>query len=165
MMMPMKTIRELVLAGAIIGLGMLLGAAVYESIVNAPNFINGVPESLDHARRFWSLANPGSYFRIVAPATQLLTLLSLVLSWKRPAGRRGWLLAALLLVVAADVVTFTYHYPRNDLMFTDPMSQSPETLERAAREWGAMNWARVVLCFTAVSSALVAHAKREPENR
>ena len=158
----MKTIRELVLAGAIIGLGMLFGASLYESIVNAPNFVNGVPASLDHLRRFWSVANPGNYFRIVAPLTQVLALLSLILSWKRPAGRRGWLLAAFLLIVAADVVTFTYHYPRNDLLFTNPMSQPPETLERAAREWGAMNWARVALCFAAVSSALAAHARREP---
>ena len=158
----MKTIRELALAGAIIGLGMLFGAAVYESVVNAPNFANGIPESLDHVRQFWSVTNPGNYFRIVAPATQLLTVLSLLLSWKRPAGRRGWLLAALLLVVGADVITFAYHYPRNDLLFSDPLSQSPEALERAAREWGTMNWARVALCFAAVSSALAAHAKREP---
>ncbi|MEA2564472.1 MAG: hypothetical protein QOH06_5976 [Acidobacteriota bacterium] len=160
----MKTIRELVLAGTIIGLGMLLGAGIYESLVNVPNFVKG-QETLDHARQFWSAANPGNYFRIVAPATQVLALLSLILSWKRPAGRRGLLLAAFLLVVAADVITFTYHYPRNALLFSDPMSQSPETLERAAGEWGTMNWARNVLCFAAISAALTAHARREQENQ
>lgn len=158
----MKTFREVVLAGAILCLGMLLGAAVFESLVTAPNFASGIPESLERTRQSWSVANPGNFFRIVSPAAQLLTLLSLILNWKRPAGRRWWLLAALLLAVLTDVITFTYHYPRNDLLFSDPMAQPVDVLERAAREWITMNWLRVVLVFLAASSALVAYSKREP---
>ena len=116
----MQTIRDVVLGAEVIGCSMLLGAGLYESVVNVPNFLTNIPTSLLHAKQFWSVANPGNFFRIIAPATELLALISVLLCWHTPAGRRWWLVAALVCIIAADIVTFTFHYPRNDLMLTDP---------------------------------------------
>jgi hypothetical protein len=59
---------------------------------------------------------------------------------------------ALLALVIADVVTFTYHYPRNATMFTSPLTVDPERLRAAASEWQTANYGRVAL----VSAAWVA---------
>ena len=95
-----------------------------------------------------SAATPGRFFRALAPASQVLTLVALVATWRSPKLR--WpLLIALAALVMADVVTFTYHYPRNDIMFTAPLSVEPERLSAVAREWQAANYLRVFLVLTA----------------
>lgn len=159
----MKIIREIVLGATIIGIGMLLGTGLYETMVNVPNFQTNIPQSLEHISKFWTAANPGHFFRIVAPLTQILALLSLILCWKSPAGRRWYLLLAFLLVVGADIITFTIHYPRNTFLFTNPLNESPELLQQAATEWAFWNWFRVLACFFAVVLALFAFSKRERE--
>ena len=62
---------------ALVVSAMLLGAAVYESVVLAPN-LQGAPTSLEHARGFYHVTNPGVFFRVVSPATQLFLLVALV---------------------------------------------------------------------------------------
>jgi hypothetical protein len=52
-------------------------------------------------------------------------------------------------LVIADVVTFTYHYPRNEIMFTAPLTVEPERLRTVAREWQTANYLRVFLVLTA----------------
>ena len=103
-----------------------------------------------------AVANPGNFFRLIAPVTQLSILVSLILGWKRPAGRRGWLILALLLIVAGDVITFTFHYPRNAILFGDPMHTPSETLEKAAMEWAYGNYLRILLVGAAMVCALKA---------
>jgi hypothetical protein len=66
--------------------GILLGAGVYESVVLAPN-LQGAPTSLEHARGFYHLTNPGVFFRLVSPATQLFLVVALVGNWKSQATR------------------------------------------------------------------------------
>ena len=139
---------------AVIGLGMLLGASSYESVVMAPNFTARVPESLQHAREFFVTTNPGTFFRILAPATQVLLVVAVALNW-RVQGARWWLAGALIALALADVITFSFHYPRNDLMFVRPFADVPPgELEAAARQWGPGNHVRVALLAGAVASAL-----------
>ena len=152
----MSTSRELVLCLAIICLGALFGGSLYDSMVMAPNFRVGIPQSLEHLRQFMAVANPGSFFRVISPLTQLSILASLILGWKQPAGRRWFLLAALVLAVAGDVITFTFHYPRNAILFHDPMHTAPELLERTAREWAYGNYVRIVVVAAALLCAFKA---------
>ncbi len=152
----MSKLKEIILCLAVIFIGALFGAGLYESIVLAPNFRVGVPQSLEHFRQFMAVANPGNFFRLIAPLTQLSILISVILNWKRPAGRRWWLILALVLIVAGDVVTFTFHYPRNAILFHDPMHTPPETLEKAAREWAYGNYLRILLVVGAMVCAIKA---------
>jgi uncharacterized membrane protein len=122
----------------------------------APNYRIGIPQSLEHVRLFMAAANPGSFFRVISPLTQLSILISLILGWRRPPGRKWWLIAALLLIIAGDVFTFTFHYPRNALLFHDPMHTPSEVLERAAREWTSGNYLRILLVGSALIFALKA---------
>ena len=150
----MLKMKQLLLCLSIILLGALFGGSLYDSIVMAPNYRIGIPQSLEHVRQFMAAANPGSFFRVISPLTQLSILISLILGWRRPAGRKWWLIAALLLIVAGDVLTFTFHYPRNAILFHDPMHTPPEVLERAAREWAYGNYLRILLVGAALICAL-----------
>jgi uncharacterized membrane protein len=86
----------------------------------------GAPTSLEHARGFYLVTNPGLFFRIVSPATQLFLLLALVCNWKPPVTR--WSLAgALVLAILADVITFKFHYPRNSILFLAPLTGRQQT--------------------------------------
>jgi uncharacterized membrane protein len=111
-----------------------------------------------------SAATPANLFRILSPATQVLLLVAVVANWTRP--QRRWpLVGALLALVLGDVITFTYHYPRNRLMFDAPLTVEPERLSLAARQWAAANLLRVALvlgCWLGTLIALMRHAPSRP---
>jgi uncharacterized membrane protein len=150
----MFAVRQTVTSLAVVGLGMLLGASAYESIVLAPNYVVRIPESLEHIRGFFVATNPGTFFRVLAPATQVLLFLAVISNWGVPRAR--WpLVGALVVLVLADIITFTFHYPRNAMLFEQPLTQVPVSqLEDAARQWGLGNHVRVGLLAAAILSAL-----------
>jgi hypothetical protein len=128
---------------------MLLGAAVYESVVVAPN-LQGAPSSLEHARGFYHATNPGMFFRVLSPGTQILLLLALVCNWA-PIPLTRWRLAgALALAISGDVITFKFHYPRNAILFGGPLTWPAAVLDRVAREWAVGNYVRIAVILTAV---------------
>jgi len=136
-----------VIVVALLCVGALLGAALYDAVVLAPN-LRGGPAGLEHGRLFMSAATPANLLRILSPASQILALLAVVTTWSSP--QRRWpLIGPLLALVASDVITFTYHYPRNRLMLTAPLTIEPKVLALAARQWAATNLARVVLVLRA----------------
>ena len=140
---------------ALLGVALLLGATIYESVVMAPNYGRDIPTSIELARQFLKRTTPAHYFRIITPLAQLLLLAGLVASWQIPAAR--WrLLTALLILVLLEVITFTFHYPRLAVMFKAPMPEDPARLRRAAREWALGNMVRAILLVGALLSALQA---------
>ena len=133
--------------------GMLLGAGVYESVVVAPNF-QGAPTSLEHARGFYHATNPGVFFRVLSPATQLLLLVALVCNW-RPVPLTRWRLAgALALAILADVITFKFHYPRNAILFNAQLT-NPADLNRVGAEWAMGNYVRIAVVLAMVLLVMV----------
>jgi uncharacterized membrane protein len=142
-------LRLVSVAIALIVSAMLLGAAVYESVVLAPN-LQGAPASLEHARGFYHVTNPGVFFRVLSPATQLFLLVALVCNWKPTPGTRWRLAGALVLAILADVITFNFHYPRNTILFIAPLTNTSADLDRVAAEWATGNYVRIVLILTAV---------------
>jgi hypothetical protein len=134
---------------ALLASAMLLGAGVYESVVVAPNF-QGAPISLEHARGFYHATNPGVFFRVLSPATQLLLLLAMVCNWWPVPVTRWRLVGALVLAILVDVITFKFHYPRNAILFIDPLTGSAADLDRVGREWAAGNYVRIALILTVV---------------
>jgi len=154
----MARIREIVVVGAILGLALLFGAGSYESVVLAPNFQTGA-QALDHFRQFMQATNPGTYFRVVSPLTQLLLLLSIILLW-RQSGRRWLLAGALLCSILGDVITFTFHYPRNAFLFHEPLSKDPGTILRVAHEWALGNYVRIAVITVGLLLALRAGSTR-----
>jgi uncharacterized membrane protein len=103
---------------------------------------------VEHARGFYHVTNPGVFFRVVSPATQLFLLVALVCNRKAP-GTRWSLAGALVLAILADVITFKFHYPRNAILFLAPLTDPAADLDRVATEWAAGNYVRIPLILTA----------------
>ena len=139
---------------ALVSSAMLLGTGVYQSVVSAPNY-KGAPTSLEHARGFYHATNPGMFFRALVPTTQLFLVLALVLNWKPDPSTRWMLAAALGFLILTDVITFRFHYPRNDILFVAPLTQPPAYYDRVATEWAIGNYVRVALILTAVVLLMV----------
>jgi hypothetical protein len=125
----------------------LLFVNVYNSVIDAANWSSALPNSVLAAREYFSVANPGHFFRMVSPFNQILALVAVLLCWKH--GRARYMaLASLVLAVAADIFTFGYFYPRNEILFTGPLTNNVDTLRLAAEQWTSMNWFRSAMCAT-----------------
>jgi uncharacterized membrane protein len=144
--------RRAVIYLAIVTLGCVLGANLYNSIVDAPNWGASIPASVVTTRQYFAVADPGSFFRMVSPAAQIATLLGLIACWRLGGRIRLLAAGALVLAVVGDIMTFVYFYPRNALLF-DPAT-SPEVLARVWTEWSTMNHVRSAVLATALVCAL-----------
>jgi hypothetical protein len=148
--------RKIVLYAAVAFSSGLFFTLVFNSIVNAANWESNIPQSINATRDFFVVANPGTFFQVVDPTTTLLTVLALILFWKQSSSMRLFLGIALLCYITSIILTFTYFYPRNDLMFLSKQLPDTETLIRAASEWGRMGWVRCLLSLAGLVCSFLA---------
>ncbi len=144
---------------AIIVVGGVLGANVYNSVVDAPSWGSAIPASLETAKRYFAVGNPARFYRVAAPLGEVATLLVLVVGWKFGAGVRMFAAAAFALIVSADLLTFAYFYPRNAIMMTQAMDVAAAT--RAWQEWSAMNYVRNAIALAALLCELATLSRFE----
>lgn len=148
--------RKIVLYAAIAFSSGLFFTLVFNSIVNAANWESNIPQSIIATRDFFVVANPGTFFQLVDPANMLLVVVALSLFWKRSTSIRMFLGIALLCYISSMILTFTYFYPRNDLMFLSKQLPDTETLKKAASEWGKMGWIRCLLSLAGLVCSFLA---------
>lgn len=136
----------------------ILFVNLYTSIVDAVSWGSNIPASIQTTRDYFKSGNPGKFFRIFSPANQILALLALIVFWKAGKKIRMYCGLALLTAVAIDGFTFAYFYPRNDIMFVQPIEGNLDAIRSAWSSWSAMNWVRsglilvnVIINFTALS--------------
>jgi hypothetical protein len=149
------TLRKLSLALAIALAAGLLFTNIYNSMVDARNWGANIPASIQTARDYFKTANPGTFYRIFSPANQVAGLLALILCWR--AGKRVRIYCAIALVcaVGADVLTFAYFYPRNDIMFKSSLVTDLDAIKAALEQWSSMNWFRsLIIAITLVCDFL-----------
>ncbi|WP_332736226.1 DUF1772 domain-containing protein [Flavihumibacter sp.] len=147
--------RKIVLYACVAFSSGLFFTLVYNSIVNAANWESNIPQSITATRNFFVVANPGTFFQLVDPTNMLLNVLALILFWKSRSIRL-FLGIALLCYVSSMVLTFTYFYPRNDVMFLSEQLPDAETLKKAASEWGRMGWVRCLLTLAGLVCTFIA---------
>jgi hypothetical protein len=138
----------------------LLFVNIYSSIVDAPNWGASLPDSLLTTREYFSVANPGNFFRIFSPLNQVIALVVVLFCWK---SHRYLALASLAAAVLLDVLTFGYFYPRNEIMFVAVMDEDAARV--AWQEWSTMNWFRSalgVVNVTLVFALFISVLKRNP---
>jgi len=70
--------------------------------------------------------------------------------WRPVAATRWRLAAALALVIVCDVIIFAFHYPRNSIVFSAPLTAKPADLDRVATEWAMGNYVRIAVVLTTV---------------
>lgn len=130
---------------------------VYTSVVDVPAWSHHVPQSVDTARQYYTVSNPGNFFRIFSPVNQLLGLACLILFWKRSPQVRLLLATAFVMYVIGEGMTFMYFYPRNAIIL-GAQSADTETLQSVLSEWSSMNWVRsLVIVIGCVCSGGALH--------
>ena len=134
--------RKIVLYACIAFSSGLFFTNIYNSMVNAANWESNIPQSITATRDFFTLANPGTFFKLADPTNMLLIVLALILFWKHASSIRWLLGLAFLCYVSSMVLTFSYFYPRNEVLFLSQPLPDTETLQHTASEWGRMNWVR-----------------------
>ncbi len=148
--------KKIVLYASVAFSSGLFFTLVYNSIVNAANWESNIPQSITATRDFFVVANPGTFFQFVDPTNMLLIALALILFWKRSSSIRLFLGIALLCFIISMILTFTYFYPRNEIMFLSEQLPDTETLKKAASEWGRMGWVRSFLSLAGLVSLFIA---------
>ena len=148
--------RKIVLYAIVAFSSGLFFTMIYNSIVNAANWESNIPQSITATREFFVVANPGTFFQVIDPTNMLLIVLALILYWKKSSSIRLFLGIALLCYVSSIILTFTYFYPRNEVMFLSEKLPDTETLKRAASEWGRMNWVRSFLSLAGLACSFLA---------
>lgn len=143
--------KNLLLFASISVASGLLFVNLYTSIVDAKSWGSDIPNSITTTRSYFKNVNPGSFFRIFSPVNQLLALLVLIIFWKSSPSTRVYLGAALVLYVLADVLTFAYFYPRNDIMFRTADLTDTITLRKTWSEWNSMNWIRSAIILVGLT--------------
>jgi uncharacterized membrane protein len=133
-------------------LSMLFGASSFQLAVDAPNW-TGVP-ALEHYRAFYPVINPGTFFQTLLPATLLALLAALVCNWMPIPATRWRLAGALAVMILVGVLTFTFHFPRNKILFGDPLTRPEAYYHQVVTEWVAGDYVRLAMILIAV--ALVA---------
>ena len=142
--------RKTILILAAIFASGLLFVNVYTSLVDARNWGHDIPNSLIAARQYFSVANPGSFFRIASPISQIIALLALIICWGSGKRVRIYCAVALILAVSGDLFTYAYFFPRNDIMFVAPLTSDTEALRAAWSGWSTMNWPRSAILVVQV---------------
>src|SRR3954462_7623803 len=83
----------------------LLGANVYNSVVDARSWGASIPDSIFTARTYFKVVNPGTFYRAASPLNQLFALATLVIGWKSGKNARLYFGLALLFAVLAEALT------------------------------------------------------------
>ncbi|HWB94983.1 MAG TPA: DUF1772 domain-containing protein [Puia sp.] len=147
----MKT--QLLYASIAIAAGLTF-VNLYNSLVDVRSWGSDIPASIINARAYFRSVNPGTFFRFFSPLNQLVALVCVILFWKTAPSIRTTLIAALVLYILADVLTFAYFYPRNSILF---MGAAPDKsiLENVWRQWSRMNWVRTAIVFAGLILSMI----------
>jgi hypothetical protein len=148
--------KRVVLYFSIVFASGVLFVNMYNSIVDTTAWGAHFPESIQTTRAYYQNVNPGTFFRVFSPLNQVLALLSLILFWKASRQVRSFLLVAFILYVLADVFTFAYFYPRNDIMFKSDVSTNLQAIKMAWKQWVPMNWLRSFIILAGLMCSFIA---------
>ena len=133
----------------------LLFTNIYNSMIDAKLWGTDIPRSIETAREYLKAVNPGNFFRIFSPINQVLALVALVLFWKSSPTVRIYLGITLVLYVLSELFTFSYFYPRNDIMFKNSLTDI-DAIRKAWTGWNSMNWLRSFILFAGIIFSFMA---------
>jgi len=140
--------KKIILFVSLVWASGILMTNVYNSLIDAKSWGSDIPNSILAARQYFKTVDPGDFYRVFSPINQVLGLLSVILFWKAGRNIRLVLIGAFVLYFAADMFTFAYFYPRNDIMFREAMDL--EKIRNAWEGWTTMNWLRTLMVAAGV---------------
>lgn len=154
--------KKIILFASISLASGLLFANLYTSLVDARSWGSNIPDSIAAARQYFKVVDPGAFFRVFSPANQVLGLIALVIYWKTSPSIRLQLFIAFACYVSAEAMTFSYFFPRNDIMFRDAALTDIDLLKKTWSEWNTMNWVRTAILVVGVMFSILSLHKIYP---
>ena len=152
----MRTIQTTLFVTGFSLMLILTGGTIFSVMVEYPNWFANVPASLEATRNFYRVLHPGYFFQIVAPLAFACGIASVLVGW-RISRARNLVITSLVVLVAAEFLTFFYIYPRLGIMFgPDAASQTVETLRQAAAEFTNADRIRTALSFVSTALSIAA---------
>lgn len=147
---------------------IVLGGTIFSVMVEYPNWFANVPTSLEATREFYKVLHPGYFFQTTGPLTLLTGILAVATNW-RNAQARNLVLVALGTMIAIEVLTFFYIYPRLGVLFgPDAANQTLDALQQAASQFTIADRIRTgmsviasVVSIAALNRFFKAHYGRE----
>ncbi|WP_214406424.1 DUF1772 domain-containing protein [Pseudonocardia lacus] len=131
------------------------GGIAAETAVLYPNIFRDPPESLVAAREFLVAASPSSFFPPLGLTIIVAGAAAVLLTWRAPGVRWRIVAAAAVFLCCEFLFSAWFFWPRNTIMFVDPVGTHPDEYLRAvAAEFTAGHWVRVI--GSAATAALVA---------
>jgi hypothetical protein len=134
----------------------LLFANIYHSMVDVRSWGANIPVSIETARGYFKIVNPGNFFRIISPVNQVVALLVLILSWNVSTTARLYSGIAFALYLFTEVFTFAYFHPRNKIILEISPLPDINTLKKAWSERRNMDWFRRFMIVTGLVFSFLA---------
>jgi uncharacterized membrane protein len=138
---------------------IVIGGTIFSVMVEYPNWFANIPSSIATTRDFYKVLHPGYFFQIFAPLALFSGIAFALVGW-RVAPARNLVLISVVIMVATELLTFLYIYPRLNIMFgPDAASNTIEVLRQAASDFTTADRIRTFLGFTAAGFSVAALMK------
>jgi hypothetical protein len=149
--MSRQRISLLVVGGYLWTMMILFGSIVLETFMVYPNVFHDPPASFATALEFMKVRAPSDFYPPLGFASWILGAGSLMTAWpERPV--RDRLLLSTAMIVGEGIVSMTFFWPRNTIMFVEGLDvHSVDVLRQTAEEFQRLHWLRVA--FNAIGSA------------
>jgi len=152
----MKTLQTILFTTYFCLVMLVLGGTIFSVMVEYPNWFANVPASLETTRNFYEVLHPGYFFQIFGPLI-LLTGIAFVIAGWQIAPVRNLVIVSIVIMIAIELLTFIYIYPRLGIMFGPrAASQSVDILRQAASDFTVADRIRTVLYALAAAISVAA---------
>jgi hypothetical protein len=140
----------LLLAGLLVQ-GCLLGANLFEAVVDVPNWTR--PGGVAAYRSFIAVRNAGHFYRVLSPLSLVILAAALAIGWGSTT--RNILVATSLGAgVISEVFTVAYFFPRNAKLFFSAEPPSGGEQARLVGEWGRANLLRSAIMVMGMTAGM-----------
>ena len=144
----MSRVKDILFVAYFCLMMIVLGGTIFSVMVEYPNWFANVPVSIEATRNFYQVLHPGYFFQITGPLMILTGVAFAIVGWGKPAPR-NLVLLSIGILIAIELLTFIYIYPRLNIMFGQNAAQSVDALRQAAGEFTFADRIRTLMAVVA----------------
>lgn len=145
----MKTLQSIIFIAFFCTMMIVLGGTIFSVMVEYPNWFANVPSSLEATRNFYQVLHPGFFFQTFGPLILLTGIAFTIVGWRITEARNRVAITVAVLI-AIELLTFLYIYPRLGILFgPDAASQPLDALQLAATQFTNADRIRTTMSLVA----------------
>ena len=127
---------------------------LFDIIANVPNWESGEVNDVQLYRDFYHKSSPTRYFAPLVLGTPVVSLIALILVWKKGRRTRTLLAASFLIAVGVSIWTILFFVPINQYIQT--AEYNPLELKRLVTKWVRYDYLRLAVLGIGLASSLLA---------